>query len=165
MVVRSLSLFTAPILVFAWSSGAAAFRVCDTENSYAFSAATQYVVGEIAFDETTGLASGTETTYNFANRSFEDFTVCHVTYELTGNYEPVTRTFLLDARRTNFSDACPSHLIEFEYPNKLLYGFQMNVGAAGSAEVRIAASGEFFANGHWGEGRTVYRTSEKCTIF
>ena len=66
MVKRSLII---PTLIFSlpWVNSATAFRVCDTDNSYAFSAATQYTVGEIAFDDTTWLVSGTETTYNYTN--------------------------------------------------------------------------------------------------
>jgi hypothetical protein len=54
-------------LTLAWSGGSSAFRGCDTENSFAFSASTQYAVGEIAFDTATGVANGTETTYNYSN--------------------------------------------------------------------------------------------------
>lgn len=148
-----------------WSVGAAAFRTCDTDNSGAFAASTKYIVGELAFDETTGLATGTETTYNYANRDFEGFSVCHVTYELSGNYEPGSSTFFLDAIRTNFSPECPSDLIEFEYPDSLMYTLQMTLDDAGALEVHTADRADFFATGSWGDGRTSYKTDETCSMF
>ena len=153
------------MLILAWSSSAAAFRVCDAENSYAFSAATQYKVGEIAFDDTTGLVSGTETTYNYTNQDFEGFIECHVTYEFSGVVESGSGTFVLDAQRTNYSPACPGDLIDLKYPSKRRHVLQISFETDGFSEVRSADSGELLTNGEWEAGRVAYSTTEKCTIF
>jgi hypothetical protein len=42
-----------------WNTGASAFRNCEAQDSSAWSAQSHYTVGEIAFDSTTGEASGT----------------------------------------------------------------------------------------------------------
>lgn len=148
-----------------WAPGANGFRTCDQENSEAFSASTQYVVGEISFNRDTGIASGTETTYNYANRAFEGFSQCHVTYELSGSYESSTETFILDARRTAHSSTCPDFLIDLEYPSDQTYALQMTFDSGGASAVHRADSGEFLAYGSWEGGRTNYKTDEKCTIF
>ena len=62
-----------------WSNTGYAFRVCNDENIDVYSASTRYVVGEISYDEMSGEANGTETTYNYGNRDFEGFIECHVT--------------------------------------------------------------------------------------
>jgi hypothetical protein len=157
-----LAALSVPLL---WSGGAAAFRTCDVENSHAYAASTQYVVGEIAFDQMTGLASGTKTIYNYANQDAAGFTECHVTYELSGSYTPGAEMFVLDGRRTNYSAACPSKLVDLEYPTDLTYSLQMTFGANGTSTVSVADSGEFLASGSWEAGMTVYKTSESCTIF
>ena len=54
-------------LLVTGAGSASGFRNCGTEDSDAWSAATRYTVGELAFDDTTGLASGTETIYNYSN--------------------------------------------------------------------------------------------------
>lgn len=148
-----------------WADAAGAFRSCDTANSKAFAAFTRYTVGELAFDATTGMAGGTETTYSYSNRAFEGFTECHVTYELSGNYEPVSKTFLLDARRSNHSSACPDALIDIQYPDQAVYAFQVIIPDSGNPVVLLADSGEFFASATWSDGRTAYKTNESCTIF
>jgi len=164
MARRNLLIIVAlPALV--WPGSVSAFRVCATDNSYAFSASTQYVVGELDFDGATGLASGSETTYNYSNREIDGFMECHVTYELSGIYEPSTETFLLEAQRTNYSPSCPGDLIDIEYPSDLLYGFQLTFDTQGSSQVRLAASGELLANGEWEPGKLAYTTDEVCTIF
>lgn len=164
-MARYKALVAAFFLAVVPNSPAFAFRNCDMENSFAFSAATQYVVGEISFDGTTGLASGTETIYNHANRESEGFTVCHVTYEFSGVFEPVSGTFVLDGRRTNYSLTCPGELIAMTYPSERLYALYIEFDMDGSAAVHSAANGELLARGDWGDGATVYRTGEECTIF
>jgi hypothetical protein len=153
------------MLTLAWSSSAAAFRVCDTDNSYAFAAATQYKVGEIAFDDTTGLVSGTETTYNYTNHDFDSFSECHVTYEFSGIVESGSGTFVLEAQRTNYSPACPGDLIDINYPAHRRHVLQIQFEADGTSEVRRADSGELLINGEWEAGRVTYNTPEVCTIF
>lgn len=158
-------LATTLLICLCWAGEALAFRNCGIDNSQAFAAATHYTVGELAFDDTTGQAGGTETTYNYSNRDFDGFSECHVTYELTGSYEPVSRTFLLDARRTNHSSACPARLIKLQYPDELVYALQVSVADDGKPVVLQADSGEHFASAIWSEGRTAYQTGEKCTVF
>lgn len=152
-------------LALAWSGSGSAFRGCNTENSFAFSASTQYAVGEIAFDSATGVANGTETTYNYSNREAEGFSHCHVTYEFSGIFEPGSGTMVLDARRTNHSDTCPLDMIEVEYPDTRRYLWQVEFKDDKTAQVLLADSGEVMASGEWGSGKTLYRTDEKCTIF
>jgi hypothetical protein len=164
MVKRS---YIIPTLIFIlpWVNSATAFRVCDTDNSYAFSAATQYTVGEIAFDDITGLVSGTETTYNYTNQDYEGFIECHVTYEFSGIVEPGSGTFIIDAQRTNYSPACPGDLLDIKYPSQRRQVLQIKFEANGLSEVRSADSGELLTNGEWEVGRVAYSTPEKCTIF
>lgn len=141
-----------------------AFRTCASEATDIYSAATRYVVGEIDFDDATGEASGTETTYNYVNRDSEGHNECHVTYELSGIVEPGSGTFVLDAQRTNHSATCALDLLEAKYPEKSLYVLQMTFAGDGTTRVHVADSGEFFANGDWHSGKTVYKTSEGCTV-
>jgi hypothetical protein len=148
-----------------WSGSAVAFRSCAIPDSHAYRASTRYVVGEIAFDEQTGQAHGTETTYNYSNQADVGFSECHVTYELSGSYIPGQEgVFVLDATRTNYSDSCPSRLIESRYPQTQLYALQMEFGHDSRSTVSIAGSGEFLADGNWAVGRVLYKTEEECTI-
>lgn len=142
-----------------------AFRSCTVENSQAFSAATRYVVGEIAFDHITGQASGTETTYNHANNRPGEFGECHVTYALSGSFESASGTLVLDARRTNHSATCPPELVAAEYPAERLYALVMRLSGDGHALVHRADSGELLARGEWSAGATSYKTREICTMF
>ena len=155
----------APAIVLLWSASAAGFRACDIDNSYAFSAATRYVVGEISFDPVTGQASGTETTYNYANQDDDGFTECHVTYKLSGIFEPGTGTFLLDTERTNHSVTCQEDFISINYPDTGRYALQMDFDPDGTSLVNSADSGQLVASGEWRPGRTNYKTIEECTIF
>lgn len=157
-----LAVLSVPVL---WPGSAAAFRTCDVENSHAYAASTRYAVWELVFDQITALASGTTTIYNYANQDAVGFTECHVTYELSGSYTTGAETFVLDAKRTNYSAACPSRMIEIDYPTDLSYSLQMKFGANGESQVSIADSGEFLADGSWETGMTTYKTSESCTIF
>jgi hypothetical protein len=145
-----------------WSSAGYAFRACDDDNIDVYSAATRYVVGQISYDEATGQANGTETTYNYGNRDFEGFIECHVTYELSGIIEVGSSTFVLDARRTNHSAVCPSEMIDAQYPSETLYVFQMDFKSDGTSKVHLGSSGELFASGDWKDGKTVYQTPEEC---
>ena len=65
---------------------ALAFRSCPGADSDQLGAATQYMVGELSFDADTGLAGGTQTTYNYTSTTGEGGSECHVTYELAGNF-------------------------------------------------------------------------------
>jgi hypothetical protein len=143
----------------------AAFRSCAQENSDAYTASTQYVVGEIAFDPDTGNASGTETTYNHSNTSTTEPGECHVTYELTGSFESASGTLVMDARRTNHSISCSPEIIEASYPPERLYALLIELGGDGRARVHLADNGELIAQGEWSSGSTAYRTRETCTIF
>ncbi len=148
-----------------WSTGATAFRNCNIENSHAYLASTRYLVGEVEFDPVTGLASGTQTIYNYSNQRDSGFQECHVTYELTGSYSPGSGTFVLDAHRTNFSQDCPRELIALSYPADRTYALQMEFGESGITDVHLADNGEVLARGSWEDGRTVYKTPETCTAF
>lgn len=150
---------------FCWNTSASAFRNCDTQDSYAWSADSHYTVGEIAFDSTTGEASGTETRYNYSNHYPNDALECHVTYELIGTYNPGVEVFTLSATRTNYSDSCPPGLLKVEYPESRLYALQMKFTADGSAQVSRAESGELLATGSWESGRAMYKTGEQCSAF
>jgi hypothetical protein len=164
VVQRSL-LMTTQLFVLVGSGSAAGFRVCDIENSHAFSASTHYVVGEVVFDKNTGEASGTETTYNYANRAAEGFTTCHVTYELTGTFEPGSGTLVLSADRSNHSASCPQEILSIHYPVNQLYALQIALQDNGSTDVYRADNGELFASGEWGPGNASYRTAEACSFF
>lgn len=148
-----------------WSTGATAFRNCDLNYSDAWFASTRYTVDEIEFDPVTGTASGTRTIYNFANHYGDGVDACHVTYELSGSYGAASGTFVLDARRTNFSLACPPEIIARDYPVEATYALQMQFKTGGSATVNRADSGELVAAGTWEEGKTVFKTPETCTYF
>ena len=156
-----ISLCLAPL----WVSGASGFRNCGTQDSAAWSASTRYTVGEIAFDATTGTASGTETRYNYFNTAEGSSGECHVTYELQGTYNAGVELFTLDATRTNHSDSCSPAMLGAEYPPSRLYALQMAFADDGSAMVRSAASGEMMASGSWQAGKAVYKTPEQCTYF
>jgi len=165
MMAARLYAYTALCLALCWASGAAGFRNCGVQYGDAWSADSHYTVGEIAFDGTTGTASGTETRYNYSNHSADGVGECHVTYELTGTYDAGVEVFTFDAIRTNHSASCPPFLLGVEYPPDRLYALQMAFAEDGSAEVRSADSGETVASGSWASGRAVYKTEEKCTIF
>lgn len=152
-------------LALGWAQAASGFRTCDMPDSHAWSAATHYTVGEIAFDATTGTASGTETRYNYSNDTSQGGGECHVTYELTGTYDVGVEVFTLDATRTNYSESCAPALLGAEYPASRLYALQMAFSEDGTALVSSAASGEMLASGSWQAGRAVYKTAEDCTIF
>ena len=157
------ALLVAPALVLAAETHA--FRSCGTDVGNAYSAATRYTVGEIDFDDTSGLAAGTETTYNYSNSAGDTATECHVTYELSGTYVPGVEVFVLDATRTNYSPSCPSRNLDMEYPPNRLYSLQLELNDGGRARVSLADNGEVFAQGSWGAGRAVYKTEEHCTYF
>ena len=163
--MRQTYLFIATVIALSWGSGASAFRNCETADSSGFSASTKYTVGEVDFDEVTGLASGTETTYNYSNEHYDSFVECHVTYELDGNYVSGGGVFVLDATRTNHSASCPTDFLEINYPDNVLHSLQVEFDEGGQAVVKNAASAEFFAYGSWASGTAVYKTDEKCTEY
>jgi len=150
-------------IALSWASAASGFRNCDIEDSDAWSAVTSYTVGELSFDDTTGLASGTETIYNYSNT--DPVGECHVTYELTGNYVPGVDVFVLDATRSNFSQACPPEMLGIAFPATLLHTFRMEHGEDGTAELISGDSGDYLADGSWQAGSAVYKTGEKCSMF
>ena len=164
MMVRTSLLLILSFLV-PHPDEALAFRSCAEENSEAYTATTQYVVGEIAFDPETGNATGTETTYNHSNTSSSDLGECHVTYELTGSFESASGTLVMDARRTNHSHSCSPEFIETSYPPERLYALLIELGGDGRAQVHMADNGELIAQGEWSPGSTAYRTRETCTMF
>ena len=144
---------------------ASAFRNCGNDDSEAWSAATRYIVGEVDFDDTTGLASGTETIYNYSNSYDTDNGECHITYELSGSYVPGVEVFVLNGDRTSYSDTCPTDLLRDQYPADRLLSFQMEPAQDGSAVVSRADSGISFAEGSWQPGKAVFKTGELCAVF
>ena len=163
MFSKKATLVSCALLVAA--GPVSAFRNCGAENSEAWSAATRYTVGELAFDDITGLASGTETIYNYSNTYDSHIGECHVTYELSGSYVPGVEVFVLNGTRSNYSDTCPPELLRIEYPADLLLSFQMQPAQDGSAVVSRADSGLHFAEGTWQPGKAVFKTGELCSIF
>ena len=163
MLGKTAILVSSALLVV--SGPASGFRNCGTEDSDAWSAATRYTVGEFAFDDTTGLASGTETIYNYSNIYDSHKGECHVTYELSGSYVPGVEVFVLNGTRSNYSDTCPPELLRSEYPADLLLSFQMQPAQDGSAVVSSADSGAHFAEGFWQPGKAMFKTGEHCSIF
>lgn len=159
------SLLSILVVLVCVPADVAAFRTCASENSEAYTASTQYVIGEIAFDSTTGLATGTETTYNHSNAGFQEFGECHVTYELTGSFESASGTLVLDARLTNHSATCPADFIAADYPDERLYALSIELAVDGSTQVHLADNGELLAQGEWSPGSTAYRTEETCSMF
>lgn len=147
------------------AGNAQGFRNCNTQDSHAWSAATRYTVAELDFDETTGSVTGTETIYNYSNAFSDGNSECHVTYELNGSYVPGVEVFIVDGRRTNYSDSCPGELLRVEFPAAVLHSMQMEYTEDGSAVVKTADSGEFLAYGSWEPGKATYKTGEQCAIF
>ena len=164
MIGKRAILFVSGLAVV-WAGNASAFRGCETENSDAWSAAASYTVGELAFDDTTGLASGTETIYNYSNTYPASIGECHVTYELSGSYVPGVEVFVLSATRTSHSESCPPALLSMEYPETTSHSFQMQPLEDGSAMMNSGDSGELLAQGSWQPGRAVYKTGERCSVF
>ncbi len=164
-MTKGLPYLLAAVIFPLWPQDASAFRNCDIENSYAFSASTQYIVAEIVFDWHDGSASGTKTIYNYANGTREGDSECHVTYELTGSYSPGSGTFVLDAHRTNASSACSLELLGSDYPQDRTYSLQMAFDGDGTVEVHHADNGDLFAEGSFENGKAMYKTPERCSIF
>ncbi|MBK6511134.1 MAG: hypothetical protein IPG06_18000 [Haliea sp.] len=100
MFGKRILLYLGGFLIVLSANTVAAFRNCNTQDSDAWSASTRYTVGEISFDAASGLASGTETNYNYSNAHADGIGECHVTYELSGTYVPVVEVFVLNARRS-----------------------------------------------------------------
>jgi hypothetical protein len=148
-----------------WAGEASGFRNCEVEDSDAWTAATSYTVGELTFSDTTGLASGTETIYNYSNAYATGGGECHVTYELNGNYVSGSEVFVLSATRSNYSDTCPAAVLATQYPATILHNFQMEHSQDGSAVLNSGDNGDFLADGSWQSGRAVYKTGERCSLF
>lgn len=146
------------------SGGAHAYRACDAAHSDGFTAST-YTVGELEFDPVTGLASGTQTTYNHPLAEATGFSECHVTYALSGSYTPGVDTFVLDGERSIYSPGCPARLIDADYPASRYFALQMLFLEDGSAQVTAADSGELLARGSWRPGQTHFKTKESCRYF
>jgi len=163
MFLKKAILVSSALLVVSGPAGA--FRNCDTQDSDAWSAATRYTVGELTFNDTTGLASGTETIYNYSNAYDTSKGECHVTYELSGSYVAGVEVFVLNGTRSNYSDTCPPDLLRIEYPTDLLLSFQMQPAQDGSAVVSSADSGVHLADGYWQPGKAMFKTGEICSIF
>jgi len=163
-MVSKISIFLAGGIALAGVGTASAFRNCDMQDSDAWSAATSYTVGELSFDDVTGLASGTETLYNHSN-AYVTGEECHVTYELDGNYVPGSEVFVLSATRSSYSESCPPELLEVQYPVTMLRNFQMAVSGEGSARLNSADNGDFLADGSWRPGSAIYKTGERCSMF
>lgn len=163
MAVRKMKflLFAVALLVVGHAS---AFRNCSIADSDAWSAETHYTVSELAFDDITGTASGTETIYNYSN-AYPTGGECHVTYELSGSYVPGVEVFVLNATRSNYSDTCPDSVLRIQYPATRLQTLQVDHGADGAAVVSSGDSGEFLADGSWQRGKAVYKTGEECSLF
>ncbi len=142
-----------------------AFRSCDVEYSEAYLATTQYKVTELSFDFASGVASGTETTYNHSNNAASQSTECHVTYELAGSIEPVSGVVVLNAHRSNHSVSCPEVAVEQAYPTDRLYALVLEFNDDGRTQVRLADNGDLVATGDWAEGVTAFRTGEVCSLF
>ena len=146
------------------SGSAQAFRACDTAYSDAYTAST-YTVGEFEFDPTTGLASGTQTTYNHPLAEAAGFSECHVTYALAGSFTPGSGTFVLDGERSSHSADCPARLVDADYPASRYIALQIVLLEDGSTEVSAADSGELLARGSWTPGQTHFKTVESCRFF
>jgi len=164
MVGKKLILFST-VLAVTWAGQASGFRNCEIEDSDAWSAATSYTVGELSFSDLTGLASGTETIYNYSNAYPAGAGECHVTYELSGNYVPGSDVFVLSATRSNYSDTCPALLLGTEYPPTLVHTFQIEHTQDGSAVLNNGDNGDFLAEGSWHPGSAFYKTGERCSVF
>jgi hypothetical protein len=161
---RMMCWFTFTAILLAHQS-VSAFRGCGNGDSDAWSATTKYTIGELVFDNTTGMASGRETIYNYSNSYDALLGECHVTYELSGNYVSGVEFFLLDGTRSSYSNTCPDELLETEFPPDLLFSIQMQRTQDGSVTVTSTSSGQHVARGSWTSGSVYYKTDEQCQIF
>ncbi|MBK6741144.1 MAG: hypothetical protein IPG64_26475 [Haliea sp.] len=143
MFGKRILLYLGGFLIVLSANTVAAFRNCNTQDSDAWSASTRYTVGEISFDAASGLASGTETNYNYSNAHADGIGECHVTYELSGTYVPVVEVFVLNARRSNHSDTCSDALLRVEYPSDRFHNLQVEQAPDGTAVVNNAGNGDF----------------------
>ncbi len=160
-MVRYKALAAMLVAVGSIPGGAHAFRACDSAYGDAFTAST-YTVGEFEFDFVTGLASGTQTTYNHPLAEAAGFSECHVTYALSGSYTPGSGTFVLEGERSSYSADCPANLIDADYPASRYIALQVLFLEDGSSEVSAADSGELVARGSWRPGQAHFKTEESC---
>jgi hypothetical protein len=164
--MRRALLVTGLLLVTTrWCSGSMAFRNCDpSQDSSAFRGSSHYFVGELEFDEDSGATLGTETHFNYSNLDSSGVVECHVTYEITGVYEPASALFLLEANRSGHSRGCDSAFIESNYPESNTYTLHAEFKANGSVEMLRADSGETVGVGTWITGAVSYKTEETCEL-
>ena len=160
-MVRHKALAAMLVAVGSVPGGAHAFRACDSAYGDAYTAST-YTVGEFEFDFVTGLASGTQTTYNHPLAEAAGFSECHVTYALSGSYTPGSGTFVLEGERSSYSPDCPANLIDADYPDSRYIALQVVFLEDGSSEVSAADSGELVARGSWRPGQAHFKTEESC---
>mgnify|MGYP001826845049 FL=1 len=160
-MVRHKALAAMLVAVGSIPGGAHAFRACDSAYGDAYTAST-YTVGEFEFDFVTGLASGTQTTYNHPLAEAAGFSECHVTYALSGSYAPGSGTFVLEGERSSYSADCPANLIDADYPASRYIALQVLFLEDGSSEVSAADSGELVARGSWRPGQAHFKTEESC---
>lgn len=149
-------------LAFGWCSAAHAYKNCGlSQDTWSFWDSS-YFVGELEYDVESGGAMGTVTHYNFSKRGPGEIRECHVTYEFSGIYEPVSALFLLDADRTNRSQSCSGDFVDSRFPAYVSHTLQLHQDGNIGVELSLADSGEIFAQGNLGEGSLVYRTEETC---
>lgn len=142
-----------------------AFRNCQIDgDSAAYRGSSAYLVGEIAYEAASGLASGTETHYTFSNAGPAGLSECHVTYELNGIYDEASALLVLDAQRTNQSRSCEPDLIDARFPDYRSYSMSLRQSPEGLTELVDAASGLVLANGDPSGGALLYRTDESCAL-
>ncbi len=164
MCRRSL-LACASVLLVAAVQPALAFRNCQIDgDSAAFRGSSGYLVGELAYEASSGTASGTETHYNFSNRGPAGLSECHITYELNGIYDDASALLVLDAERTNQSHGCDRAFVESSYPSYRSYTFTLRESGQGLTELVDAGSGLALASGDPSGGVLLYRTAESCRL-
>ena len=165
MLINRHALCYAISLFIAGPESANAFRNCNVGDGTAWSATTEFRVGELVFNDATGSASGRETIYIFSNTYGEGLGECHVTYELSGSYVAGVDFFVLDGVRSSHSNACPRNILEAQYPLDLRFSIQMERQQDGSLVVNSASNESYIAHGNWKEGSAYYKTEERCKIF
>ncbi len=163
---RSVLVLGSIMAVLVWTPRALAFRNCDpAQDSDSYRGSSSYFIGELEFDEQTGETQGTETHFNFSNRGATGVVECHVTYALSGVYEPGSGLFLLDAEKTGNSVDCDSDFLDINYPQFSSYTLYIEFGAGSRVEVTRADSGEAVGEGSLGEGTLSYKTAEICELY
>lgn len=164
MCRRRLSVLV-PLLLLATAEHGHAFRNCQIDgDSAAFRGSSGYLVGELAYESSSGSASGTETHYNYSNAGPVGLSECHVTYELNGIYDGTSALLVLDAERTNQSRGCDQAFVENSFPGYRSYTFTLRESLDGLTELVDAGSGLVLAIGDPADGVLLYRTEESCSL-